>query len=288
MSNLTPGEYEAELNGIRLHYAVRGEGPPLIVHSGGPGMDARSWDDFAGIDAFATLIAIHPRGSGLSGPAPGNAYRLDNYAADLHALAQHLDLDKPAVLGWSHGGMVAQQYAISYPQAISKLILYDTAACLSGFLGDIERSVQAFKDEPWFEASYVALQKEWAGEYETDEEVGQLWAEEMKFYFKQFDSRAEAYHQRTKDWPVAMTPLKVFNEQEAEAFDLRPRLEEIAAPTLVIVGRFDFITNVAMAEEMVRHIPGAQLEIFEESGHFAMVEEPRKFRQVVKSFLFSP
>jgi proline iminopeptidase len=54
---------------------------------------------------------------------------------------------------------------------------------------------------------------------------------------------------------------------------------------LVIVGRHDFITNVAMAEEMVKHIQNARLEIFEESGHFALVEEPERFYRVIKEFV---
>jgi proline iminopeptidase len=286
MADLTPGDYDTILNGVRIHYTIRGSGPALIAHSGGPGMDARYWDDFAGIDDFATLIVIHPRGSGLSGPAPEDAYFLPDYAADLEALRCHLELDHPVVMGWSHGGMVVQQFAFTYPDSFSKLILFDTSACFGGFLDDIEAAVQQFKDQPWYEKSFAALQKEWAGEYETDDDMAKLWAEEMKFYFCSFDNRAVAYHERTKDLPLRITPLQVFNENEAESMDLRPRLKEITVPTLVIVGRHDFITNVAMAEEMVRHIPNARLEIFEESGHYAIVEEPEKFYRVIRQFIF--
>src|SRR5438132_12592730 len=98
---LAAGEYEAVLNGVRLHYSVRGSGPAILAHSGGPGMDARCWDDFARIDEFATLVALHPRGSGLSGPAPDGSYMLPDYAADLEALRQHLGLERPVVMGWS-------------------------------------------------------------------------------------------------------------------------------------------------------------------------------------------
>ena len=69
--------------------------------------------------------------------------------------------------------------------------------------------------------------------------------------------------------------------------DLRPHLHKITVPTLVIVGRHDFITTVGMAEEMVRNIPHAKLEIFEDSGHFALVEEPEKFYRVIKEFVES-
>ncbi len=285
MDSLIPGEYDANLNGVRLHYAVRGSGPALIAHSGGPGMDARLWDDFAKIDEFVTVIALHPRGSGLSEAASGDAYRLPDYAADVEALRLYLGLDRPIVMGWSHGGMVAQQFAFTYPDSLSKLILVDTAAYLDEFLSDVETAVKEFKDEPWFEASLAALKKEWAGEYQTDEEMADLWAQEMKFYFKQLDARAEAYHERTKDLPVRIAPLQVFNAQEAATMDLRPRLKDIRVPTLVIVGRHDFITNVAMAEEIVKRISNARLEIFEDSGHFALVEEPDHFRRVIQEFV---
>lgn len=285
MTHLIPGEYDVTLNGVPIHYTVRGSGPDMIAHSGGPGMDARSWDDFAGIDDFVTIVAVHPRGSGLSGSATGDAYLLPDYASDLHALRLHLGLDKPILMGWSHGGMVAMQYAFTYPDSVSKLILFDTSAYFGEFLGDIEGAVKGFKTEPWFEKSFAALKAEWAGEYQTDEEMARLWAEEMKFYFRKFGDRAQAYHERTKDLPIRIAPLKTFNDKEAAVMDLRPHLKKITAPTLVIVGQHDFITNVAMAEEMVKHIPNARLEIFEHSGHYALVEEPEKFYQVIKEFV---
>jgi proline iminopeptidase len=287
VSNLIPGEYDVTLNGLQIHYTVRGRGPAMIAPSGGPGMDARAWDHFANIDEFVTIVAIHPRGSGLSGPAEGNAYLLPDYASDLQALRLHLGLDKPIVMGWSHGGMVAMQFAFTYPDELSKLILFDTSAYFGEFLGDIEGAVQEFKGEPWFEKSFAALKAEWAGEYKTDEDMSRLWAEEMKFYFKKFDDRAQAYHEHTKDLSIQIASLKTFNDREAATMDLRPHLKKIKVPTLVIVGRHDFITNVAMAEEIVKHIPNARLEIFEESGHYALVEEREKFYRVIKEFVES-
>ncbi len=287
MSQLYTGEYDVTLNGVQIHYTVQGSGPVMIAHSGGPGTDARLWDDFAKIDDFVTIVMMHPRGSGLSGPAAEDAYLLPDYASDVEVLRIHLGLEKPIVIGWSHGGMVTIQFAFTYPDSLSKLILVDTSAYIGEFLSDIEGAVQEFKNEPWFEKSFAALKAEWAGEYETDEDMARLWAEEMKFYFKQFDTRAEAYHERTKDLPVRIPPLKTFNDKEAASMDLRPHLKKITVPTLVIVGRHDFITNVAMAEEMVNHIPNARLEIFEDSGHFPLVEEPEKFYRVVKEFVES-
>ena len=84
---------------------------------------------------------------------------------------------------------------------------------------------------------------------------------------------------------MRIVPLKTFNEREAATMDLRPHLKNVGVPTLVIVGRHDFITTVAMAEEMVKHLPDARLEVFEDSGHFAVIEEPEKFYRVIKQFV---
>ena len=284
---MSPGEHETVLNGVRLHYTVRGSGPAILAHSGGPGMDARGWDDFARTDEFATVVAVHPRGSGLSAAPLDEAYGLADYAADLEALRQYLGVERPIVMGWSHGGMVAQQFAITYPGSLSKLILFDTTAYFGEFLQDVGAAVAAFKDEPWYADSFAALQAEWAGDYTSDEDMGRLWAREIKFYFKHFDARAEAYARRTQDLPVRVAPLKAFNEREAATMDLRSELRNVQTPTLIIVGRHDFITTPAMAQEMARNLPKARVEVFEESGHFALVEEPEKFYQVIKTFVYA-
>jgi proline iminopeptidase len=250
-------------------------------------MDARGWDDFAKIDDFVTIVQLHPRGSGLSDPAPDRAYLLPDYAADIEALRIHLGLDRPIVMGWSHGGMIAQQFAATYPDSLSKLILFDTAAYFGEFLNDIEAAVTAFKEQPWYVESFAALKKEWAGDYQTDDDMAALWAHEMKFYFKHFGPREATYHDRTKHLPVRINPLKTFNDREAPTMDLRPQLANVTVPTLVIVGRHDFITTVSMAEEMVKHLPHARLEVFDDSGHFAVVEEPAKFYRVIHDFVFA-
>jgi proline iminopeptidase len=170
MAQLKSGEYDAVLNGIRLHYTIRGSGPALIAISGGPGMDARDWDNFAHIDDFVTIVQIHPRGSGLSDPAPGNAYLLPDYASDIEALRVRLGLARPIVMGWSHGGMIAQQFAFSYPASLSKLILFDTAAYFGEFLSDVAAAVKEFKDQSWYEDSFAPASRV-GGNYQSDKEM---------------------------------------------------------------------------------------------------------------------
>ena len=68
-------------------------------------------------------------------------------------------------------------------------------------------------------------------------------------------------------------------------YDVRDRLREINVPTLVLVGRHDWITPVDQSEYMAVHIPGAQLVIFEHSGHGPMIEENEAFTAHVRTFL---
>jgi proline iminopeptidase len=69
------------------------------------------------------------------------------------------------------------------------------------------------------------------------------------------------------------------------AYDLRDRLHEIRVPTLIVVGRHDWITPVEASEEMAAGIPGAELVIFEHSGHSPQLEESERFLAVVRDFL---
>jgi len=70
-------------------------------------------------------------------------------------------------------------------------------------------------------------------------------------------------------------------------YDLKPHLPSIRVPTLIIVGRHDWITPVECSEEIHRLIPNSRLEIFENSGHSPQLEEPERFQQVVREFLAS-
>lgn len=285
MQLLARGDFDVILNGVSLHYTVRGSGPALLLHSGGPGLDARTWGDCAGLDGQFTLIILHPRGSGLSGDPPDGSFTLEDYAADVDALRRHLGLGRINLLGWSHGGMVAQVYAARYAQCVDRLVLFSTSAYFGEFLLDMEAAVQSFRDQPWFEDSYAALQDEWAGRYSSGEDMAGLLTRELKFYFYRFDDSAARYLDGIRPYPVRIESLRAFNATEAPTMDLRPLLSKIRASTLVLAGRHDFIANLAMAEEIRRHISDAQLEIFDHSGHFALVEEPERFREAVCTFI---
>jgi len=72
---------------------------------------------------------------------------------------------------------------------------------------------------------------------------------------------------------------------EFPRYDVRPELGRIDCPTLVLVGRHDWISPVEQAEEIARRVPGARLVVFERSGHSPQIEEPEAFLATLRTFL---
>lgn len=281
------GTYQATLNGIPYQYAVSGRGPLCIVLPGGPGMHPNYVGTLGGLTDFLTLLVLHPRGAGDSGDAPDGDYTLPAYARDVAALLDHLGRDQAIILGHSHGGMIAQRFAIDFPARVEKLILADTAAHLTEFLGDLDAALARFREVAWFADAHDALQREWAGDYQTADEMGALWLREIPFYFYQWGPEHEPLRAARIGLPARLAPLRQFNAGEAETMDLRPELAGVTAPALVLVGRYDFITNPQMAADIAQHIPHAQLVVFEHSGHLPYVEEPDAWRAAIRRFVFA-
>ncbi|HEX2681464.1 MAG TPA: alpha/beta fold hydrolase [Candidatus Dormibacteraeota bacterium] len=116
-------------DGRKLTYRKLGHGPELVVHPGGPGFSSAYLGDLSGLWEEFTLVMLNPRGTGGSDrPTDAGAYRLDDYVSDLEDLREHLGLERMLLLGYSHGGMVAQAYTVAHPARVRKLVLACTTA----------------------------------------------------------------------------------------------------------------------------------------------------------------
>jgi proline iminopeptidase len=271
-------------DGVSLHYRVSGSGPPLLVHPGGPGTSSDFLGDLAGVDEVATIIWLDPRGTGTStAPEDLDAYKLHHYAADVEAVCDALSLDRLALLGFSHGGMVAMRHAIDHPQRLTKLILLDTAPALDEAAGQrIAAAMDRRQGEPWYPEVRRLLDAD-----ETAPDDAQALRELlaiMPMYFHRWGATAQAFiaglhgstfHARVgKSWTA-----------EQKAMDLRPELGRIRTPTLVMVGDDDFVCDVTAAHEMADGIPDAHLAVIPDAGHFPWVEQAAEFRRVMDEFL---
>jgi proline-specific peptidase len=274
-------------DGRRLAYRRAGEGPALVCHGGGPGFSSLYLADLGGLADELELVLVDPRGTGGSTrPDDSRAYELDHYVADLEALRAHLGLDRLQLLGHSHGGMVAIAYAARYPDRVERLILASTLARFSPEQeAAMERAVESCCDEPWYEDARAALEAEAAGDFASDEELGELALREFPFYFARYGDLERAYLDTLREDTPNADALRLFNTEQVPVFDLRPDLMRITAPTLVIAGEDDFITGPPSAAEIGVGIAGARTVLLPNTGHFVFVEAPEAFRDAVLAFL---
>jgi pimeloyl-ACP methyl ester carboxylesterase len=258
----------------------------LVCHPGGPGFSSRYFGDLAGLGGSCTLVLLNPRGTeGSDRPSDPRAYATEDYVADLEELRGHLGLERMLLLGHSHGGVAAQAYAVAHPDRVEKLVLASTLARFAEEqTAAMEAGMQAKADEPWYADARAALEDEQEGRFESDEEFAALAIREFPFYFARYGDAERAYLEGLRgEIPVA-DALLLFNKEDFTTFDLRPELERIMAPTLVITGEDDFITGPVCAADFAT-IPNGTTVILPGCGHFSFVEARDSFRAEVERFL---
>ena len=279
----------ANINGIDLFFDVVGSGlsvqeksleskPVLLVHHGGPGADHshyRPWLD--ALQDTVQIVYFDHRGTGRSGHADVSTYTLEQMANDVEALRLYLGIEAPILLGASFGGMVALQYAVRYPDSLSKLILAD-AAPSNTFATSIERVAEVASAE-----QMEMLTARFSGT-STPEQDARYLEVVGPLYYRTLPPLAEreAEHARIRGaYEVAEHVMK----NELPSYDVRAQLGAIHIPTLVVAGRYDWVTPPSQSEEIVKGIPHAELHIFENSGHNPLVEETEEFLQTIARFI---
>jgi proline iminopeptidase len=239
--------------------------------------------DCGGIERLFEVAYVDPRGTGRTPkPADSGAYALDDYVEDLAEL-----IDEPAyLLGFSHGGLVAQRFAARYPRKLRGLILASTSARFSADVDSaLERKIAASQGQPWLSDALEALQLEQTGSYKEDAELGRILAREMPLYFHRFGDKAAAWTKLIASDPCNGDALRRFNNVEFRAIDLRPELSAISTKTVVISGSDDFICPPEAGREMHEHIAGSTFVVIPNAGHMTYVEQPEAFYEAVSAVL---
>ncbi len=264
----------ALINGNELFYVTIGTGLPCLVMHGGLGFDhtyLHPWLDPLG-DTLHLIYYDH-RGNGRSGSPPKETMTHAQFAADADALAQHLGFEKVAVIGHSYGGFIALEFALRHPNRISHLILLDTAPRFDYASEVMENARQMGATDEMM----AALAEDWA----TDEEMRVRFPVIWPLYFRSFDPViAEKLIEKT-----IIRVAGSARDGETAAYNVVPRLGEIHIPTLVLVGRYDFVCPPSQAQILHDGIPNSELVVFEKSGHLPYVEEPDAFFAAVRDWI---
>lgn len=269
------------INDNELDVDVQGDpdADVLIALHGGPGVGDRAdlTDAFAAFADSYRVITYDARGSGASGDAPPFSH--EQWAADVDALRAWAGVEQVVVAGHSYGGMVALEYVTRYPDRVRALILVDTAAA-DTFK---ENSRKRAQESDRVELDMELFDRLWTGQVRDDAEFREGWRSMLPLYNVIDDPQLvetivnrTCYHYQTHNYAFGVN---------LPNYDLTTKLPTIGCPTLVTVGRYDWITPVAESEKIAAAVPGAQLVVFGNSGHGPLHEERALWVGNVRAFL---
>jgi proline iminopeptidase len=269
------------INGCRLNVEAYGpeDGPVLIAHHGGGGIGslAEPKSTFGDLADRFRVIVFDARGCGLSEGIP--PYSHAQWAADVDGLRRWAGVDKIVIAGGSYGGFIALEYAVAYPEHVSAIILRDTAADGS----NLELAFENARNQDRIDIDWDNFNRYWTGNIRDDADLKACWAEIIPLYDFNYDPvksnaavEAGAYRHEAHNWCF---------QENWPIYDLKEALPSVTVPTLVTVGRRDWVTPVSASETIASLMPNATLVIFEKSGHSPQTEEREKFQQVIREFL---
>ncbi|NLP82842.1 alpha/beta hydrolase [Microbacterium sp. CFH 90308] len=269
------------INDNELAVEVLGpEGAPVIItHHGAPGLGSRAEPraSFGRLADEYRVVVFDARGSGES--EGSGVFSHEQWAADIDGLREWVGADSIAMAGGSYGGFMAMEYAIRYPQRVRALVLRDTSPDNSN--AHLARENALASDRVTIDMDKFDRIDE--GRVRDNEDLKDCWREILPLYDFVYDP--EATERKVQATPYRYEAHNYAFSVNLPAYDVKPQLPSIAVPTLVTVGRTDWITPVSCSETIVELIPGARLTIFEESGHSPQIEQAEEWTSTVRGFL---
>ena len=266
-------------DGVRLAYAVAGEGAPLVRAANwmthlGYDIESPVWRHWVrDLSLRHTFIRYDERGCGLSDWSATD-FSFDDWVSDLESVVEALGLERFPLLGVSQGGAVAVAYAARHPDRVSKLVL-----CSSYARG---RGTRAVNDE---EKRAAALDLDLArvGWGRDDPAFRQVFAAQFIPDGTRADWAAfDQLQRRTTSPENAVRFLEEFGR-----IDVRDEAGRVACPTLILHSRDDHRQPLRVAEELAALIPDSHLVALHSNNHLLTATEPAwpVFLEEVEGFL---
>jgi proline iminopeptidase len=284
----------AQVNGIKIFFDIEGGGglvpngpvlekrPTVLVLHGGPGCDHSYFKPWLSpLAEVCQLVYVDHRGNGRSDRTDQSTYTIEQMADDLEALRLQLGLGEVIVFGHSFGGMVAQTYALKYPDSYSKLILAATTPSYE-FWDEAQEIAEATATE----AQKAIVNDLFEGRITSQAQHDEWWRTCMSMYFHKPDH--ELIAEELKRMIGAVDVTNYMMKHELPSFNVRDRLHEITVPTLVIGGEHDWVTPPSQSRAIADRIPGAELVIMDDCGHMGFAEEPDAYIGYLRAFITAP
>jgi pimeloyl-ACP methyl ester carboxylesterase len=262
-----------QVGSLAVAVSDAGDGPPVVLLHG-LACGRRMWfHQVAALRSRFRVIAFDLRGHGLTdAPAIASEYSAALLARDLEGVLDALQIERAAVVGFSLGGGAALALAAGKPERVSRLVLAD---------------VGTGADDPlkteWMARRWLKL----IGQGEIDQLVCEMLRSELfKIYAKRNVRRRNHMAALIRATPIdgLRFTLSEILAKRKSLFRLSDPLKTVRAPTLVIVGEYDYLCSKA-ARLLVQTIPNASLKVIENSGHMSPLEQPAAFNAALTEFL---
>ena len=255
-------------DGERLYYETHGSGPPLVLVTGLSGI-AGFWAQH--VEALAenfTLVLHDHRGTGQSSLSQID-YSVDQMADDVLQLINHLSFDRVHFTGHSTGGAIGQVLALDHRERLERMVLSATWAGQDAYFNLFfewrkKLLLEVGPKDYLRSILLVAKPPQWFREH--PEEAADL--------------TPEMLNARVPDLHCAASRLDAIM-----AYDRRAQVNGITTPTLVICTEDDMVTPPYLSWELAELIPGANLTLLPDGGHFYPQTRPEAFLEAVIGFL---
>ncbi len=295
------------VNGAKLWVLEVGTGDPLFIIPGGPGGAHITYRAFDGISSTNKIVYFDAFGRGKSDTAKNvKEYSLNRDIEDLEGLRLALHYDKINVLGHSYGGLVAQGYALKYPQHIKHLVLANTFHSYIMWQENDDNSNHEIKTnypEVWDTLMRIREKGAISSDPVHQEIYGRVPYGFLYAYNPDNFRRKKGITDTAKNTPVrAPYPnpnnTKLYYQMVGKDgdfivgsdignFDYRTQLKNLSMPVLIYGGRFDRVAVPEMMIKFKEYCPQAKFVMFEYSGHNPQVEEPDVLFPLLNDFLHS-
>lgn len=282
------------VNGANIWVETLGKGNPLFLIAGGPGGAHVGLHSFDTLSANRMLVYFDGFGRGKSDLAKNvTEYSLARDVEDLEGLRKAMGLNKIDLLGHSYGSVVAQAYAIKYPENTSHLII---ANGFHSFLmwqqndDNCNHEIKTNYPEVWDTLMILRSQGYISSDKICQDVYGRVPYGFLYAYNPdKFRGRGGSFYPNRMNTDLYYQMVGKDGDfivgSDIGNFDFRRDLRKLTMPILVIGGRFD---RVAVPAEMIKYkdfCPKCEYVMFERSGHNPQVEEPEKEFKLINTFL---
>lgn len=283
-----------EIDGYKINVEKLGEGDPIFFFAGGPGNSHDYMQgNFGHYHKTHQVVFMDLLGRGMSDDAKDvDEYSVENDVHITEELRKALKLEKISLVGHSYGTVVAQAYAIKYPDKVDKMVLINGFHSGENWQANCDSYNSVTKKhfpEKWEQIDSLRN----LGYVSSDPEFYSLyWNIPAKhMYYHDLDLKQNVPNTKYR----GMNPAVYFSiiGRDADFLvsgsmidqDFRRDLKDLTCPTLIIAGRYDGVSTPEYAVHYKQFMPQAKFVMFEHSGHNPYLEESEKFYGVLDEFL---